>query len=210
MSEETDKHDVPRAAPGSAIVTPRPAASLLVVRNRATVPELLMARRSAHHRFMPNVLVFPGGAVDRADYSAPAATPLRPEVHARLQRSAPADLAHALAAAAARELTEEVGLTLGTPPALHTLDYVCRAITPPDRTMRFDAYFFSVDAEHVSGELAASAELEEPGWYTLDQAMQAQLAGATKAILWQFRTWLAQTDRGETVMVLRDREWLEE
>jgi 8-oxo-dGTP pyrophosphatase MutT (NUDIX family) len=209
MSDE-EEHDVPRAPKGAAEVKPRPAASLLVVREAPSGPELVMARRSAHHRFMPNVLVFPGGAVDAADFGAPAATVLAPAVRARLERSATPDLAHALAAAAARELEEEVGLTLGAPPALHALDYVCRAITPPDRTMRFDAYFFTVDAEHVSGTLCASAELEEPGWYSLDQALAGPLAGATKAVLWQFRTWRDQHPRGETVAVLRDRLWVEE
>jgi 8-oxo-dGTP pyrophosphatase MutT (NUDIX family) len=207
---DAEEHDVPRSPAGAREVTPRPAASLLVMRQAAAGPELVMARRAAHHRFMPNVLVFPGGAVDPGDFAAPSATALRPEVSARLQRSAAPDLAQALAAAAARELEEEVGLTLGTPPSLHGLDYVCRAITPPDRTMRFDAYFFAVDATHVSGTLRASDELEDPGWYTLEQAMAGQLAGATKAILLRFRAWLAQPSRGETVAVLRDRMWVEE
>jgi 8-oxo-dGTP pyrophosphatase MutT (NUDIX family) len=205
-----EAEDVPRAPEGARAVKPRPAASLLVVRHTEAGPQLVMARRSPHHRFMPNVLVFPGGAVDQADFQAPAATELRDDVRARLERSAVPDLARALAAAAARELEEEVGLTLGTPPALHGLDYMCRAITPPDRAMRFDAYFFAVDASHVSGTLRASEELEEPGWYSLEQALGGQLAGATKAVLWQFRTWLQQNPRGEKVAVLRDRQWVEE
>jgi 8-oxo-dGTP pyrophosphatase MutT (NUDIX family) len=209
MSDEL-KDDVPRSAPGSDVVIPRPAASLLVVRQDAAEPQLLMARRSAHHRFMPNVLVFPGGAVDEADFSAQVATPLRNEVRARLERSATPELAQALAAAAARELVEEVGLTLGAPPALHGLDYVCRAITPPDRTMRFDAYFFAVDSAHVTGALQGSLEMEEPGWYTLEEALAGQLAGATKAVLWQFRTWFTQPTRSEKVAVLRDRQWVDE
>jgi 8-oxo-dGTP pyrophosphatase MutT (NUDIX family) len=207
---DADEPDVPMAPKGASEVIPRHAASLLVVRQTAAGPELVMARRAAHHRFMPNVLVFPGGAVDATDFTAPAATELSPTVLARLQRSATPELARALAVAVARELEEEVGLTLGTPPALHGLDYICRAITPPDRTMRFDAYFFTVDAAHVSGTLRASDELEEPGWYSLDQALGGQLAGATKAVLWQFRTWLAQHPRAETVAVLRDRVWVEE
>jgi 8-oxo-dGTP pyrophosphatase MutT (NUDIX family) len=209
MSEDGE-NDVPRAPKGAEPVHPRPAASLLVVRHEPDGPRLLMARRSARHRFMPNVLVFPGGAVDRADYAAPAATPLRDEVRTRVERSAGPELAHALAAAVARELTEEVGLSLGQPPALHGLDYVCRAITPPDRTMRFDAYFFAVDASHVSGTLAASQELEEPGWYSIADALQAELAGATKAVLAQFSTWLTQNPRPTLVPVLRDRVWVEE
>jgi 8-oxo-dGTP pyrophosphatase MutT (NUDIX family) len=200
------KEDVAPAAPGTAVQA-RPAASLLVMQQHGPETRLLMARRCARHRFMPNVLVFPGGAVDEADYHARIATPLKPGVKARLERGVDARLAHALACAAARELTEEVGLSLGEPPALHALDYLCRAITPPDRAMRFDAHFFLVDAAAVTGTLTASAELEEPGWYTLEQAHAGELAAATKAVLWQFNRWLTRHDRDGPVPVLRDRQW---
>lgn len=208
--DNSDDNDVPRLVAGAREVTPRPAASLLVVRPGTEGPALLMARRSAHHRFMPNVLVFPGGAVEKADYAAACETGLRDDVVRRLLRSVSADLAHALAAAAARELTEEVGLSLGTPPRLDALDYMCRAITPPDRTMRFDAHFFVVDAAHIAGTLRASPELEDPAWYTLEQAFASQLAGATRAVLLQFRAWLDAAGRRETVATLRDRQWVHE
>jgi 8-oxo-dGTP pyrophosphatase MutT (NUDIX family) len=191
-------------------VTARLAASLLVMQRSGPVVRVLMARRAAHHRFMPGVLVFPGGAVDEADAHARAATPLRPAVRTRLERGVTPALAHALAIAAARELTEEVGLSLGDPPSLDGFDYLCRAITPPDRAMRFDAHFFLVDADHVSGTLAASAELEEPAWYTLEEANAGELAGATRAVLWQFNRWLTHHDRDGLVPVLRDRVWTHE
>ncbi len=208
------KDDVAPAAPGTPI-TARPAASLLVMQGSGPAVRVLMARRAAHHRFMPGVLVFPGGAVDAADYHARAATPLRPAIRTRLERGVDSRLAHALAIAAARELTEEVSLSLGDPPALDGLDYLCRAITPPDRAMRFDAHFFLVDADLVSGTLAASAELEEPGWYTLAEANEGDLAGATRAVLWQFNRWLNFQDRAPgdhdgPVPVLRDRQWTHE
>jgi 8-oxo-dGTP pyrophosphatase MutT (NUDIX family) len=201
------KDDVPKAAAG-AQVTARPAASLLVMRREGDAVSLLMARRAAHHRFMPGVLVFPGGAVDEADHHALAARPLKPAVRARLERCTEPSLATALAHAAARELTEEVGLSLGTPPDLSELDLLCRAITPPDRSMRFDAFFFLVDASHVGGELCASAELEEPGWYTMEQALAGELAAATRAVLGQFSLWLSHHNRDGALPVLRDRQWL--
>ena len=189
---------------------PRAAASLLVVRQSRRVPEILMARRSAGHRFMPNMLVFPGGAVDPADHHARPGTPLRPAVRHRLQRSANESLAQALAMAAARELTEEVGMSLGHPPALDGLDYLCRAITPPERSMRFDARFFIVDAGRVSGDPAGSSELESPGWYTLEAALAGDIPAATRAVLGRFQHWLAYQDRDGPVPVLRDRVWSEE
>jgi 8-oxo-dGTP pyrophosphatase MutT (NUDIX family) len=201
--------DVPKAAPGVS-VHPRPAASLLVIDHSGAEPTLLMARRALHHRFMPGVLVFPGGAVDEADHHARAARPLKPATAARLHRCAPPALAHALAHAAARELTEEVGLSLGIPPDFGELDILCRAITPPDRAMRFDAYFFLVDSAHVSGTLRASAELEEPAWYTMEQALAGNLAAATRAILGQATRWLTHHDHDGGLPVLRDRQWIME
>jgi len=194
------------------VASPRPAASLLVVRSgeRRGREQVLMGRRAAGHRFMPNVLVFPGGAVDAADHHATAATPLMPHVRARIERAATPSLAHALAIAACRELREEVGLCLGEPPDLGRLEYLCRAITPPDRAMRFDARFFIVDARHVAGEPAASEEIEEPAWHTIEQARQAPLAAATHAVLNQFERWLAAGPRDGPVPVLKDRIWSEE
>ena len=50
-------------------VRPRDAASLIVWRIGPAGPEVLMGQRHAKHRFMPDVMVFPGGRVD-ADGSA--------------------------------------------------------------------------------------------------------------------------------------------
>ncbi len=189
----------------------RDAASLLVVKPGPAGPLILMGRRAAGHRFMPNRLVFPGGAVDGADFSAPVASPLRPAVLARLQRSAQAGLAHALAVAAARELQEEVGLSLGRPPALAALHYLCRAITPAGVPIRFDARFFVVDSACVTGNAAGSAELEEPAWYSIEAALASGLALATKGVLLQFRSWQpGRDDAAAPVPVLRDRTWTEE
>ncbi len=183
---------------------PRLAASLIVLRDGTDV---LMARRSAAHRVMPGLLVFPGGAVDAADHHALAATPLSPRTQARLERCVSAGMAHALAMAAARELTEEVGLSLGVPPALDGLAYMCRAITPPERSIRFDAHFFIVDAALATGTLAGSAELEDPRWFTLADALAAEIPAATSAVLEQLQRWLSHHERDGAVPTLRGRAW---
>ena len=72
-----------------------------------------MGLRHASHRFMPNVLVFPGGRVDRADHRAKACPNCRDFTRACLERQAPPSLARAIGIAAARELHEETGLVLG-------------------------------------------------------------------------------------------------
>ncbi len=197
--------------PENPPIPPRPAASLLILRDLAA-SEVLMGMRGAGHKFMPNRLVFPGGAVDAADHDAKVASPLRPDVTARLQISASPSLAAALAVAAARELEEETGLTLGTPPAVAGFEYICRAVTPEASPVRFDARFFVVDAAHVSGDLAGSGELEDLTWYPLAAALALDLALATRRVLERLQTWRAMSPReraAETrVPVILNRQWV--
>ncbi len=183
--------------PGKRAVTPRHAASLLVWRQASGAePEILMGMRHAKHKFMPSVLVFPGGRVDRADHGVKALTELRPETEALLRHRAKPSLARALGVAAARELFEETGLTLGERKGqrlladLAAVDYLCRAVTPPSRAMRFNARFLLAPAERVSGEIAGSGELEGLRWYSLRAALGSQLADITRQILGEFRDWL--------------------
>jgi 8-oxo-dGTP pyrophosphatase MutT (NUDIX family) len=49
---------------------PRLAATTILVRARADQPEILLLKRGAHARFMPNAYVFAGGALDLDDESA--------------------------------------------------------------------------------------------------------------------------------------------
>jgi 8-oxo-dGTP pyrophosphatase MutT (NUDIX family) len=193
--------DLRRAAlrqPGTRAVTPRHAASLILWRqSRGGRPEVLMGVRHAKHRFMPSVLVFPGGRVDRADHGVKVLSELRPETEALLRHRAKPSLARALGVAAARELFEETGLLLGEHkgsrllPDLAPLDYLCRAVTPPSRSMRFNARFLLAPAEAARGEIGGSGELESLGWYALAQALGGQLADITRQILGEFSAWLA-------------------
>lgn len=199
----------PRDA-ASIINMPRDAASLIILRRDADGPRLLMGRRAAGHKFMPNVLVFPGGAVDREDYMAAVSRELRPDVAARLAKTGSPELGRALAVAAARETFEEVGLSLGEPPDLGGFEYLCRAITPPDRKIRFDARFFVVDAEFVSGEPVGSSEIELPRFVSIDEALRDQIARPTWAVLKTFAEWFAAPSVVTTVKVLRNRAWEDE
>jgi 8-oxo-dGTP pyrophosphatase MutT (NUDIX family) len=51
-------------------VTPRFAATTILVRAREDQPEILLLKRGEHARFMPNAYVFAGGALDLNDESA--------------------------------------------------------------------------------------------------------------------------------------------
>lgn len=190
---------------------PRHAASLIVLRDSARGAEMLMGVRGARHRFMPNRLVFPGGAVDREDFAAPCASALRLPVRRHLARIADAALAQALAIAAARELEEETGLSLGRPPRLDALDFLCRAITPAAQPLRFDASFFVAPAEAACGAIAGSGELEGVRFYPVTEALALDLAPVTRGVLGRLMEWRVLTpaarDARLRLPVLREEVW---
>ncbi len=191
------------------------AASLIVLRHENNEPHMLMGMRGAKHRFMPNRLVFPGGRVDRADLSAPHATPLQAQTERALRKNTNPKLAYGLAAAAARELLEETGLSLGTPPRLDVLHYLARAVTPPGLPIRFNARFLVVEAQHVRGELGGDGELEGLRFYGMTEALGLGLALPTRRVLERLQVWLSmsETERKaetRTPVLMRDRGWIME
>ena len=184
----------------------RDAATVIVLRDRATTPRILMGQRGARAVFMPNKFVFPGGAVDAADHAVPLGTPVAAPNDARLRDSSPPDLAPALAAAAIRELFEETGQVLGTPgpwdappadwhgfaatghlPHAAPLQFVFRALTPPGRPRRFDARFFLIDADDLASDpddfSQASDELSHLQWVALDQVRRFDMPFITEVVL---------------------------
>jgi 8-oxo-dGTP pyrophosphatase MutT (NUDIX family) len=188
------------------------AASLIVWRIDNGEPHMLMGLRGAKHRFMPNRLVFPGGRVDPADMTAPCATPISPRTEAMLRKNASAALARGLVAAAARELQEETGLSLGTPPRLDALHYLARAVTPPGQPIRFNARFFAVGAEHVSGTGGGDGELESLRFYAMSEALGFDLASPTRKVLGRLDHWLAMTESERNAearmpVLIRDQGW---
>ena len=198
-----------------ATVRAKHAASLIVLRVENNEPHMLMGMRGAKHRFMPNRLVFPGGRVDRADLTAPYATQLSPATLRALSKKTNARLALALASAAARELLEETGLSLGTPPRLDGLRYLARAVTPPGLPIRFNARFLVVDEHQVSGDLGGDGELEGLRFYSMTEALGLGLALPTRMVLERLKTWLAlpEAERNaltQTPVLLRDRGWVME
>jgi 8-oxo-dGTP pyrophosphatase MutT (NUDIX family) len=189
----------------------RHAASLIVLQAGPLGTEVLMGLRGAGHRFMPNRLVFPGGAVDPADAARPAATEPRVEVLAMLGRAARPRLARALVAAAARELEEETGLSLGRPPRLDVIDYLCRAVTPPSSPIRFNARFLVTEAAAVQGALGGSGELEGVRFYPLSEALALDLALVTREVLVRLQAWLALSAEARharaSTDVFKQRRW---
>ena len=152
----------------SELARPKEAATLIVVR-AGPEPTLLMGKRAASHRFMPNKFVFPGGRLDLIDQRLQVRGELCQPVMERLRKVTRKTVndrkLRGLALAAIRETFEETGLIIGRPatqtvntahpvwreylaqgaePPLEHMDFIARAITPAYRTRRFDTRFFLI------------------------------------------------------------------
>jgi 8-oxo-dGTP pyrophosphatase MutT (NUDIX family) len=211
-------------------VKPRDAATLIIINRTGPQPQVLMGRRHGGHNFMPGKWVFPGGRIDRSDFTAPYATDLRPEVAARLGKTATPARARALALAAVRETFEEVGLLLaerapprpgtgpwreflahGALPDLAALDFVARAVTPTASHKRFDARFFMAEADRlISLERQADCgELDEIAWVELEEALRLDLPSVTRFVLREIPLRLADPSRpAPSLRFVRGRQQL--
>ncbi|MEZ5686353.1 MAG: NUDIX hydrolase [Paracoccaceae bacterium] len=194
----------------------RDAASLIILRHDAPQgPAVLMGQRGAGAAFMPSKYVFPGGALDAADWHVPLAEPLSQTCARRLAVEAPDGIGPALAVAAIRELWEETGLILGAPgswpeppaedwatmaalgyrPSATPLRFVFRAITPKGRPRRFDARFFLADVNEIAGDpddfSRACDELSHLHWVPLTEARQLNLPFITEVVLAEVQAMLA-------------------
>ena len=189
----------------------RNAATVIVLRDKDTAPKVLMGQRGHSAAFMPSKFVFPGGALDAADHHVPLSHSLSDICMERLRKDADPGLAEPLVLAALREMWEETGLLLGQPdatardqaadmpadwqsyfdhgvlPSGEGMRFVFRAITPPGRSRRFDARFFTVDADRVIGDLddfsQASDELSLLQWIPLSEARSFDLPFITEVVL---------------------------
>ena len=185
---------------------------MILVRDAATSPSILMGQRGANAAFMPSKFVFPGGAVDPDDADVPLARAIDPLTQAKLAMrpvTATAPSPAALLGSAIREVWEETGLRIGaksqTPPMdglgeswnsfLATgqrpdpsaLRFFFRAVTPPGRPRRFDARFFIAPMDALADDpddfSKASDELSHLQWVPLREVRSLNLAFITKVVL---------------------------
>lgn len=159
---------------------PHDAASLIVYRSASRQVEVLLGKRHARAKFAPDVYVFPGGAVDPADYpTSPVAVPWTDHmgVGKRL------DLAQALQTAAIREAREETGLVLKAEVGAECLRYIGRAITPVFSPVRYHARFFAARQELFQGDIGGDGELQHLHWVAVEKALQYPLIDVTVFML---------------------------
>jgi 8-oxo-dGTP pyrophosphatase MutT (NUDIX family) len=135
---------------------PRPAASVVLLRRGGKHGdrelEVLLLKRSAEAKFMPNVWVFPGGAVDGAD--GPGEDGYR--------------------TCAMRELAEEAAIELAPEEELVLFS---RWITPAVISTRFDAWFFLALAPAHTPPQPDGVETTEARWFRPAAALEAQAEG---------------------------------
>jgi 8-oxo-dGTP pyrophosphatase MutT (NUDIX family) len=186
---------------------PKDAATLILIRQTATGPLILMGRRSSGHSFMPDKYVFPGGKVDRGDRFEATYSELEVSQHEALLAHNKSRHPRAFALAAIRETWEETGLLVGRArskapssrfkswqtyaacgaiPDLGKLHFIGRAITPPMRSKRFDARFFMADADEAlldDRPPQDGAEMLDLRWFSYDDALDLDLPSVTRFIL---------------------------
>jgi len=217
--EEAASRDGSKRSPN---MTPKDAATLIILDGEGPGAKMLMGRRHEKHKFMPGLFVFPGGRVDRGDGSVPALSELDPvveeKIFSNLKRKPSRRRARALAQACIRETYEEAGLLLGEKqnheqinsshpdwqafndhgviPSLDPLRLIARAITPPGRNRRFDAWFFATPVSHIAHRLpegtGPSGELQDLHWLTIDEALKLELPVITVTILEELRKRLTK------------------
>jgi 8-oxo-dGTP pyrophosphatase MutT (NUDIX family) len=118
--------------------------------------QILLVRRNPEARFMPGVWVFPGGAVDPADWDGEAAH----------------------RAAAVRELAEEAGIEV---PADELVAY-SRWITPKVVPIRFDTRFYLALAPAHSPPQPDGSETVDAGWFEPQGALERHRAGELQLV----------------------------
>lgn len=147
-------HPIEELNPG-APTAPRPAAAVVLLRrggkHSSAGLEVLLGRRTEHARFMADVWVFPGGAVDgdRDDDAAHRETALR-------------------------ELEEEVSVTLSSPEDLVPFS---RWITPEEVKVRYDTRFYLALAPAHSAPEPDGEEIVEVRWFAPARALELHRAG---------------------------------
>jgi 8-oxo-dGTP pyrophosphatase MutT (NUDIX family) len=142
-----------RLEPGSElntgeVVTPRLAATVILLRGGADRLEVLLAKRTPEARFMGGAWVFPGGSVSAED----------------------GDGAAALRVAAVRELAEEVGVQL--PDGAELVGF-SNWITPAQVRIRFDTWFFLAVAPDGAEPEVDGSEIVDARWFEPALALAA-------------------------------------
>ena len=163
-------------------VKPKPAASLVITRQKKKNLYVLMGQRPKNSKFAPNVWVFPGGKVEKYD-SLNKDIKLNKKILTDLKKlKANNLLSSALISAALRETYEETGLKLINK-NLEDLWVLARAITPANQKIRFDTKFFVLDENNFTNKIKGNGELHNLGFINIREAIKLPLFDITQFLL---------------------------
>jgi 8-oxo-dGTP pyrophosphatase MutT (NUDIX family) len=214
----------PEPARKPDIATPRPAATVLLLRDGPGGIEVFMQVRHRDMKFASGALVFPGGRVDPEDHALAANPDLSPAT-ARLD-----PLAGALRVAAIRETFEESGVLLARPRSdtalvsgevLHGLSakphgfarmltdaglvlaadllvHFAHWITPVYNPRRFDTHFFALAAPEDQLAAHDGTESVESMWIAPHEVVAGSAAGRFQLVFATLMN-LQRLDRYATV-----------
>lgn len=170
------------------VTTPRPSATVILARQRASGPEIefLLIRRTDRASFMSSAWVFPGGAVDpgETDLRVTAARELFEEAGVLLaNRSVAAHtrVAWRAALAASERQTQggarsDVYRAIADAWDLDALHYYAQWITPSQSKKRFSATFFVAILDDDQEAVIDNCEAVDAVWVTPHEALEGNRA----------------------------------
>ncbi len=189
-----------------AVATPRPAATVILLRDSDAGIQTFLMRRAATLSFAPGALVFPGGAVETGDGDPIAAWtgPLPAQWAAWL--GCDAGTASSLLCAAVRETFEECDVLIAGPPdgpdaarlrealaqgsftaLLNERGWALRSellrpwmrwVTPEFSATRYDTYFFLATVPDGQLPVVASSETDDAAWYSVPSVLDEYRRGS--------------------------------
>ncbi len=246
MSESSATEPTPTATPldpkyddgfvhvPGVIPVPKPASTVVVIRDTPDGIETWMMRRVSQMAFAPGAAVFPGGSVDErdADISVPWAGS-DPETFAARFGTDPR-IARELVTAALRELFEETGVLLADPLPAVDLDAAreaveardlplaqllaehgsvlqagalhpwARWVTPEMETRRYDTWFFVATLPEGVEASAVSSEADLAGWVNVAETLAANERGENRLLPPTIAMLRALVEGGTVAAVIAD------
>lgn len=154
----------------------RTAATVMLVRDGATGPEVYVQRRVPSMAFAPSTVVFPGGGVDPADHALPVGTPglaaLATTMGVTVEVAAP------FAAAAVREVEEECGVRLSV------TDLRGRAhwVTPAFEPRRYDTWILAAAMPGDQRARGTTTESDHSAWVRPRDLLDRHAAGEVRML----------------------------
>ncbi|HSO64939.1 MAG TPA: NUDIX hydrolase [Ornithinibacter sp.] len=154
----------------------RTAATVMLVRDGSSGPEVYVQRRVPSMAFAPSTVVFPGGGVDPADHALPVATPGLAALASAM--GVTAEVAAPFAAAAVREVEEECGVRL----AVADLRGRAHWVTPAFEPRRYDTWILAAAMPADQRARGTTTESDHSAWVRPGHLLDRHAAGEVRML----------------------------